>query len=77
MANKIFVLPLKGINKGINISDTPNVYSCHMSNVRPWDILEGKLRLGQRPGLSKKYAEQIGGTVAAGIVAICQVSMVT
>ena len=32
-----------------------------MSNIRPRDTLEGRLRIGQRPGMKKAYTQQIGG----------------
>jgi hypothetical protein len=44
-----------------------------MNNVRPVDVLERQLRLGQRPGLSKWSTDQIGAAeqpvVAMTIVA--------
>ena len=77
MANKIFPIPIQGINKGMSVSDVPPSYSSDMNNVRPWDALEGMLRLGQRPAFKKMYSQQIGGSVGAGVIAMCQVSTVT
>jgi hypothetical protein len=53
-------LPIKGVNKGLPAAVSPAEYSSYMSNVRPTDVLEGKLRLGQRPGLKKWSSTQIG-----------------
>lgn len=53
-------LPIKGINRGLPAASSPAEYSSYMNNVRPTDVLEGKLRLGQRPGLSKWSTTQIG-----------------
>jgi hypothetical protein len=71
-----FPPPIKGFSEGFDVSDTPNEYSGYMNNVRPVDTLERKLRLGQRPGLDKAYAQQIANGVGA-IVAICSVSVVS
>lgn len=68
-------LPIKGINKGLPVNTTPSEYSSYMNNVRPTDVLEGRLRLGQRPGLKKWSDTQIGG-VENPVVAICSVSTV-
>jgi len=75
MANKIFQIPIKGISEGFDTSNSEPLTSGYMNNVRPVDCLERKLRLGQRPGVDKKYAQQIGG-VAGAIVAITAVSVV-
>ena len=75
MANKIFQPPIGGFSEGINVEDSPVQYSGYMNNVRPIDVLERKLRIGQRPGLDKKYTQQIAG-VAGPIVCACSVSVV-
>ena len=54
-------LPIKGLNKGLPVTVSPSEYSSYMNNVRPVDVLEGRLRIGQRPGLKKWTATQIGG----------------
>ena len=65
--------PLKGLNVGAPSSKQPNGTSRDLNNVRPfWD---GKAVGGQRPGLSKRFAQQISG-VASPIVAICSISVV-
>jgi len=58
-------LPLKGLSKGLPVANETAATSGYMSNVRPRDVLEGRLRLGQRPGLKKAYSQQIGGSEAA------------
>lgn len=56
-----FQLPYQGINEALPVSNEPGATSGYMSNVRPRDVLERRLRLGQRPGLKKAYSQQIGG----------------
>lgn len=68
-------LPLKGISKGTPLSEVYQAYSPRMNNVRVRDVLAGRLRLGQRPGLAKATATQIGG-VENPIVEIVSVSTV-
>ncbi len=75
MATK-FGLPIKGINKGLAVSDVYQEYSPKMNNVRIKDVLASRLRLGQRPGLAKWSATQIG-SVENPVVAICSVSTVS
>jgi len=65
--------PLKGKNVGAPASKQPPGTSRDLNNVRPfWD---GKAVGGQRPGVSKKFTQQIGGGEAP-IVAICSVTVV-
>jgi len=53
-------LPIKGLSKGITVAVTPSEYTTNMNNVRPRDVLEQRVRLGQRPGLAKWSTDQIG-----------------
>jgi len=46
-----------------------------MNNVRPVDVLERQLRLGQRPGLSKWSATKIG-LAEQPVVAFCVVAAI-
>jgi len=65
--------PLKGKNVGAPASKQPPGTSRDLNNVRPfWD---GKAVGGQRPGLSKKFTQKIGGA-AAPIVDLCSVTTV-
>ena len=61
MPNFEFQLPLSGLSEGLPVSDEQAGTSGYMSNVRPRDVLEKRLRIGQRPGLKKAYSQQIGG----------------
>jgi len=71
-----FQQPYRGIFKGFSVDKTPNEYSPSMQNVRPIDVLERRVRLGQRPGLDKWGAgTQIGGAEQP-IVALISVSSV-
>ena len=54
-------LPLRGINYALPDDKIGAGYSPYMLNVRPFDTLERKVRIGQRPGLDKMYSQQIGG----------------
>ncbi|MDD5511618.1 MAG: hypothetical protein PHI12_12540 [Dehalococcoidales bacterium] len=53
--------PVKGVFKGFSADKSPQLTSAYMNNVRPRDVLEGKMRIGQRPGLDKwGNGDQIG-----------------
>lgn len=60
-----FPLPLGGLSEGLPVSNESGATSGYMSDVRPRDVLEKRMRLGQRPGLKKAYSQQIGGDAAA------------
>jgi len=68
-------LPIKGFNEGINVENTPPDTTNDLMNVRPIDSLSSRLRLSQRPGLSKAYDEQIAGAVGA-VVEIGSITIV-
>lgn len=69
-------LPIKGVSYGFPIDKSPPLTSGYMNNVRAIDVLEKRVRIGQRPGLDKVYASnQIGGA-AKPIVAIIVVTTV-
>ena len=74
MSNQLS-LPARGINKGTPVSEVYQAYSQRMNNVRIKDVLAGRLRLGQRPGLAKWSATQIG-SVENPVVAMASVSTV-
>jgi hypothetical protein len=69
-------LPIKGLNRGLTVAIVPAEYSTNMNNVRPRDVLESKIRLGQRPGLAKWSATQVGDADNP-IVAIASVSSIS
>jgi len=56
-----FTLPLEGYSRGLTPGTEKVSTSPYMNNVRPRDTLENWIRLGQRPGLKKSFAQQIGG----------------
>jgi len=57
----IFNVPIRGVNAGFNPEHQPPATTDYMLNVVPVDVLESRVRIGQRPGLSKAYSEQISG----------------
>jgi hypothetical protein len=67
--------PVKGIHQGVVVDKTPPLTSGDMNNVRPTDVLENRLRIGQRPGQDKAYTQQIGGA-AFPIVEIVSVTII-
>lgn len=70
-----FQLPLLGVSEGLPVVNEQGTTSGYMSNCRPRDVLEKRLRLGQRPGLKKTYAQQIGG-VSTPIVWLGSITIV-
>ena len=66
-------LPLRGLNKGLPVNDSLSEFSPHLNNVRPQDVLAGRLRVGQRPGLAKWSTDQVGDDEQP-VVAICSVN---
>lgn len=70
-----FSLPIKGISKGLPVEQQPPATSGYMNNVRPRDVLENRIRIGQRPGLDKAYSEQIGGNSNYPIVILHQINV--
>lgn len=54
--------PLKGLHKGFGTVTQPDGTTFNCLNVRPYDIINNRLRGGQRPGLDKwGNGDQIGG----------------
>jgi hypothetical protein len=70
-----FTFPVKGVSYGFPTDKSPPLTSGYMNNVRAVDVLEKRIRIGQRPGLDKTYAQQIGG-VSTPIIAICTITTV-
>jgi len=54
-------LPIKGVDYSTPQDKENPANSSYMLNVRPFDVLERRIRLGQRPGMDKLYSQQIGG----------------
>jgi len=53
--------PFSGLHTGLPAEKQPPTTSPQLSNVRPFDVEEGRARGGQRPGFVKAYTTQIGG----------------
>lgn len=70
-----FSLPIKGVSEGFPIDKSPPLTSGYMNNIRAIDVLEKRVRIGQRPGQDKAYAQQIGGAASA-VVAAIQVTVI-
>jgi len=68
-------IPIKGVNQSMPHDKAAPSTSSYMSNVRPFDVLEGRIRIGQRPGMDKLFAQQIGGA-SKPIVWVGYVSLV-
>jgi len=69
-------LPIKGISRGLAVAITPQEFTTNINNVRPRDVLEQRIRLGQRPGLAKWSTDQVGDS-SQPIVALCSVSSIS
>jgi hypothetical protein len=70
-----FSLPIKGESQGFPVDKSPPLTSGYLNNIRAIDVLEKRIRIGQRPGQDKVYAQQIGGATSP-VVAITQVTVV-
>jgi len=68
-------IPLRGVNKGLAVEDSPPGSSGDMNNVRPRDVLENRIRIGQRPGKKKAYTTQVGN-INNPVVEIIEVTWV-
>ena len=71
-----FVPPIKGIMKGVAPDKLTQEYSEYMTNVRPVDLLNGRFRIAQRPGLARWGAGTQIGSAEQPVVAMCVVSAV-
>lgn len=69
-----FSLPIKGVSYGFPVDKSPPLTSGYMSDIRAICVLEGKVRVCQRPGQDKVYSQQIGGS-AKPIVAVIQITV--
>lgn len=68
--------PLLGIHKGRVTSRQPFATANRMLNVRLYDILDGRARGGQRPGLTPWGNEDQVGAADNPVVAMCVVSSI-
>ena len=69
-------LPILGISRIISVEKESPGYSGYLNNVRPTDVQENRIRLGQRPGLDKWGAGTQIGAAEQPVVAMCVVSSV-
>lgn len=70
----VIKFPSDGLDKGGVLAEQPANTSPYMKNVRPYDVLNNRLRGGQRPGLDKLYTQQIGG-ITSPVVEICSITI--
>lgn len=68
--------PYEGIDKGRALNEQPQMTSPHMNNIRPYDVLDNRMRGGQRPALDKWGAGTKIGAAEQPVVAMCIVSSV-
>lgn len=68
--------PIYGIFKGGAVSQQPALTSPVMSNVRPRDKDDNRVRGGQRPGLDKWGSGTQVGDTEQPVVAMCAVNSV-
>jgi hypothetical protein len=71
-----WVLPIRGISKSMIVDKESPTTSGYINNVRPRDVLEKRIRLGQRPGLDKWSTTQVGGAELP-VVAMTVVSVLS
>jgi len=76
MAHVNFQLPIKGIHRGGAVENSPAMTSGYLNNVRARDVLEKKVRIGQRPGLDKWGDGDQVGAAEQPVVCIVSVSSV-
>lgn len=71
MAVRKFIPPVKGYSDSLQVADQQTLTSQYMKNVRAPGVLEKQLRITQRPGLNKLFAE----TAGSPIVKIIQITV--
>jgi hypothetical protein len=68
--------PLKGIHKGFGTVTQPKDTTFDCLNVRAYDLIENRLRGGQRPGLDKWGNGTQIGAADQPVTALCVVGTV-
>lgn len=68
--------PIKGVFRGSLMGHAPELTSEIMNNVRPVDVQEKRVRIGQRPGLDKWGNGTQVGAAEQPVVAMIFVSSV-
>lgn len=76
MANAELQFPIKGKSEITAAAKQPQLTSPHMNNVRPQDVSQNRIRGGQRPGIDKRYSQQIGSDSEYPVVVLLQVTLV-
>lgn len=74
MANREFPIPIRGVSEALPVDGAAPLTSGYMNNVRATDVLEERIRIGQRPGLDKVFDQQVGGA-SSPIVLITTISI--
>lgn len=74
MANREFPIPIRGVSEALSVDSAAPLTSGYMNNVRATDVLEQRIRIGQRPGQDKVFEEQVGGA-SKPIVLITTISI--
>ena len=69
-------IPTKGILKGFPSEAASPEHSEAMNNIRPIDVLESKIRIGQRPGWDKWGNGIQIGAAEQPVVAMCTVAAI-
>ena len=69
------LFPFRGYHKGVGTEKQPDGTTPYIQNMRVISILNGRLTGGQRGGMQKGYAQQIGGA-SAPIVAMIEITIV-
>jgi hypothetical protein len=54
--------PIQGLHAGLSHQDQPPLTSFSLQNVMPLNIDEERMTGGQRPGMSKAFSTQVGGS---------------
>lgn len=75
MAAITFPLPILGFSAGFSPDQQQPGTSGYMLNVRPLDVLENRIRLGQRPGLDKWGSGTQVGAAEEPVVAMAFVDI--
>ena len=65
-------MPQNGLHRGLSNEKQPPGTTPDCLNVRPHDTDEGRVTIGQRPGLAKAYTTQVSG--ARPIISMAQIT---
>lgn len=68
MANRDFSIPIRGYSTKLQPDKQPQLTTGYISNMYPIGTILQWLRLVQRPGTDKAFAQQIGGAEAPIVI---------